>query len=92
MGKLIFALILFVVGMAAARGLRSVAAAMEAQPQRPQSQRAARALRLGSRAALGLGIALPALIVLLSTFQYSLGGAAVPFLQIPGAPAESPRR
>jgi hypothetical protein len=64
MGKLIFALILFVLGLGASRALASMAAA----PSGPW-QRAARGLHLASRAVFAVGIALPALIVLLSTFK-----------------------
>ena len=74
MGKLIFALILCVIGLAASKGLRSMAAAMDAQPQRGQSERVARALHLGARAAFAAGIAIPALIVLLSTFKVIAAG------------------
>src|SRR6266511_2934427 len=64
MGKLIFALILFVLGLGASRALASMAAA----PSGPW-QRAARGLHLASRAVFAVGVALPALIVLLSTFK-----------------------
>src|SRR6266545_861909 len=64
MGKLIFALILFVLGLGASPALASMAAA----PSGPW-QRAARGLHLASRAVFAVGVALPALIVLLSTFK-----------------------
>jgi regulator of protease activity HflC (stomatin/prohibitin superfamily) len=64
MGKLIFALVLFVLGLGASRALASMAAA----PSGPW-QRAARGLHLASRAVFAVGVALPALIVLLSTFK-----------------------
>jgi len=62
MDKLVFAAIVFVVGIVACRALASLAG-------RPEGQRAAGPLRLASRAALGLGIVLPALIILFSTFK-----------------------
>jgi hypothetical protein len=64
MGKLIFALIVFVLGLGASRALASMAAA----PSGPW-QRAARGLHLASRAVFAVGVVLPALIVLLSTFK-----------------------
>jgi regulator of protease activity HflC (stomatin/prohibitin superfamily) len=64
MGKLIFAGILFVIGMVVSRVLRTLAASQGRDVQRFSS-----ALHLAARAALGLGIAVPALIILLSTFK-----------------------
>ena len=64
MGKLIFALILFALGIGASRALASVAAA----PSGPW-QRAAPHLRLASRVVLAIGVVVPALVVLLSTFK-----------------------
>ena len=64
MGKLIVAAILFVIGMVVSRVLRTLAVS-----QGRDAQRFSSALHLTSRAALGLGIAIPALIILLSTFK-----------------------
>jgi regulator of protease activity HflC (stomatin/prohibitin superfamily) len=64
MGKLIFALILFALGIGASRALGSMAAA----PSGPW-QRAAPHLRLASRLVLAIGVVVPALVVLLSTFK-----------------------
>jgi regulator of protease activity HflC (stomatin/prohibitin superfamily) len=64
MGKLVFAVIVFIAGVIAYRALAALATASG-----PQAQRASGPLRLASRTALGLGIALPALIVLFSTFK-----------------------
>ncbi|HET7875287.1 MAG TPA: prohibitin family protein [Methylomirabilota bacterium] len=64
MGKLIFAAVLFLVGMAVSRALARAATAGG-----PQWQRVAGSLHLASRGALALGIVIPALIVLLSTFK-----------------------
>ena len=62
MGKLVFALVVLIAGLAASRALASVAA-------RPDWQAAAPRLRLAARVALAAGLVLPALIVLLSTFR-----------------------
>src|SRR5262245_34661434 len=62
MGKLVFAAIVFVVGLAASRMLASLAG-------RPEWQRAAGRIRLASRAVLAVGVLLPALVVVLSTFK-----------------------
>ncbi len=64
MAKLVFAAVLFVLGMVASRVLGSLAAS-----QSPRLRGASRALHLASRTALGLGIAVPLLIILLSTFK-----------------------
>jgi regulator of protease activity HflC (stomatin/prohibitin superfamily) len=64
MAKLIFALILFALGVGASRALVSMAAA----PSGPW-QRAAPHLRLASRVVLAIGVVVPALVVLLSTFK-----------------------
>ena len=64
MAKLIFALILFALGIGASRALASMAAA----PSGPW-QRAAPHLRLASRVVLAIGVVVPALVVLLSTFK-----------------------
>jgi prohibitin 2 len=64
MGKLVFAGILFVLGMVVSRVLRTLAVS-----QGRDVQRFSNALHMASRAALGLGIAVPALIILLSTFK-----------------------
>jgi regulator of protease activity HflC (stomatin/prohibitin superfamily) len=64
MGKLIFALILFALGIGASRALASMAAA----PSGPWL-RAAPHLRLASRVVLAIGVVVPALVVLLSTFK-----------------------
>ena len=64
MAKLIFAGVLFVIGFVASRALASLAGS-----QGPQWQRASRALHLASRVALGLGIIVPGLIILVSTFK-----------------------
>src|SRR5262245_59902292 len=62
MGKLVFAAIVFVVGLAASRLLASLAA-------KPDWQRSAGMVRLASRAALAVGVILPAVVVMLSTFK-----------------------
>ena len=62
MGKLVFALVVLIAGLAASRALASLAA-------RPDWQAAAPRLRLAARVALAAGLVLPALIVLLSTFR-----------------------
>jgi regulator of protease activity HflC (stomatin/prohibitin superfamily) len=64
MTKLVFAGILFGLGIIAYRALASLAASSS-----PQWQRSAAAVHLASRVALGLSIAVPALIVLFSTFR-----------------------
>ena len=64
MGKLIFALILFALGIGASRALASMAAA----PTGPW-QRAAPHLRVASRVVLAIGVVVPVLVVLLSTFK-----------------------
>jgi regulator of protease activity HflC (stomatin/prohibitin superfamily) len=64
MGKLIFALILFALGIGASRALASMAAAPSGA-----WQRAAPHLRLASRLVLAIGILVPVLVVLLSTFK-----------------------
>src|SRR5262245_16964964 len=62
MAKLVVAIILFAVGGVAARVLASLAAT-------PRWERASRLLRLGSAIAITLGIAVPLLIILFSTFK-----------------------
>ena len=64
MTKLIFALILFALGIGASRALASMAAA-----QGGPWQRAAPHLRVASRLVLAIGIWYPCLVVLLSTFK-----------------------
>jgi regulator of protease activity HflC (stomatin/prohibitin superfamily) len=64
MAKLIFALILFALGVGASRALASMAAAPSGA-----WQRAAPHLRLASRLVLAIGILVPVLVVLLSTFK-----------------------
>jgi prohibitin 2 len=64
MAKLVFAVVLFAVGFVVSRALAGLAAS-----PRPQWQGAGHVLHLASRAALGLGIAVPALIIVLSTFK-----------------------
>jgi prohibitin 2 len=64
MGKLVFAAVVFIAGIVAYRALAAVAGST-----RPEWQRVAGKLHLAARAALVLGIALPALIVLISTFK-----------------------
>src|SRR5262245_28729499 len=62
MAKLIFAAVLCVLGLAASRTLAPLAAS-------PRPPAVARALRLASSLALALGVAVPALIILLSIFK-----------------------
>jgi regulator of protease activity HflC (stomatin/prohibitin superfamily) len=64
MAKLIFALILFALGVGASRALASMAAAPSGA-----WQRAAPHLRLASRLVLAIGVLVPVLVVLLSTFK-----------------------
>jgi len=64
MAKLIFALILFALGVGASRALATMAAAPSGA-----WQRAAPHLRLASRLVLAIGVLVPVLVVLLSTFK-----------------------
>jgi prohibitin 2 len=64
MGKLIFAGIVFVLGMVVSRVLRTLAAS-----QGRDAQGFSNALHLASRAALALGIVVPVLVILLSTLR-----------------------
>src|SRR5262245_12679269 len=61
MAKLVLALVVFIAGMVASRLL----AAMAARP----NQRLERPLTIASRAALGLGIVIPLLVIAFSTFR-----------------------
>jgi regulator of protease activity HflC (stomatin/prohibitin superfamily) len=64
MAKLVFAGIVFVIGVVAYRAL----AALAASPA-PRWQRLSPALRVSARVALGLGVGIPALVVLFSTLK-----------------------